>query len=154
MAEPVRKSRGGQKGRSGPPGNLNAARHGLTAWLRRRALPLNKQHVARFVQDYRAGLLECKGGEDGATEVEKALIENAARAFGACLLILEEAKVRGMVRKVDSTWDLSPGFARLVGFLNAERMALATVGVERRSRDVTPSLQDLLAEAAEDGDGG
>ena len=143
----------GKPGRSGPPQNLNAARHGLTAWLRRRALPKQKQHVAKLVQGYRAGLLTCKGGPETATEVEVALIENAARAFGACLLILEEAKARGMVRKVDSTWDLSPGFSRLVGFLNSERMALAILGLDRRSKDVTPSLQALLAEAAEDNGG-
>jgi hypothetical protein len=129
---------------------LNAAKHGLTSWLKRRALPLNKQHVGRLVQEYRAGLVACKGGEDGASEVEKGLIENAARGFGACLLILEEAKARGLVRKVDGSWDLSPGFSRLVGFLNAERMALVALGVGRRSRDVTPSLDDLLRDAADD----
>ncbi len=125
---------------------MHAAKHGLTSWLKRRALPLDKQHVARFVQDYRVGLLNCKGGQNGATEVEKALIENAAKAFGACLLILEEAKARGMVRKVDSTWDLSPGFARLVGFLHAERQALGLLGLARRPKDVTtPSLTEIKA---------
>ena len=71
----------GKPGRSGPPQNLNAARHGLTAWLKRRALPKQKQHVAKLVQDYRAGMLTCKGGPGAATEVEVALIENASKAF-------------------------------------------------------------------------
>jgi hypothetical protein len=126
----------------------------LTAWLKRRALPRQKQHVAKLVQRYREGLLACKGGEDGATEVEKALIENAAKAFGASVLVLEEAAARGLVRKVDGTWDLSPGFARLSAFLGSERMALVALGVGRRSRDVTPSLDDLLREAAQDGEDG
>ncbi len=133
---PGKQNAGGLAGKSGPPGNMHGARHGLSSWLKRRALPVNKQHVARFVESYKAGLLASKGGAAGATEVERALIENASRAFGACMLVLEEAAARGFVRPLDSTWDLAPGFGRLVAFLNAERMALATLGVERRQLGV------------------
>jgi len=148
---PGKQNAGGLKGKSGPPGNMHASRHGLQSWLKRRALPLNKQHVANFVTAYENGLMACKGGPENVSEVETALIRNAGRAFGAQMLVLEEAAARGFVRPVDGSWDLSPGFARLIGFLNAERSALATLGLSRRSKDVTPSLQDLLAEA---GDGG
>lgn len=142
----------GRKGRSGPPKNLNAARHGLTAWLKRRALPRHKQHVAKLVQEYRAGLLACKGGAGVASEVEVAIIENAAKSFGATLLILEEAKARGLVSKCDGSWDLAPGVSRLIGFLNAERQALATLGLGRREKDVT-SLEQFLADAATEPEG-
>ncbi len=143
----------GKKGRSGPPMNMNAAKHGLQCWLMRRALPLQKQHVARLVKEYQEGLVACKGGEAEVTEVEAALIQNAGRAFGACLLILEEAKARGLTMPVGkTTWDLSPGFAKLASFLNSERMALAVLGISRRSKDVTPNLSDLLQDAA-DGNG-
>ena len=142
----------GRKGRSGPPKNLNAAKHGLTAWLKRRALPRQKQHVSKLVQEYRTGLLVCKGGAGIASEVEVAVIDNAARAFGACLLILEEAATRGLVCQVNGTWDLTPGLSRLAAFLGAERQALATLGLGRRARDVT-DLDALLAQAAaDDGD--
>ena len=87
------------------------------------------------MEDYTAGLLRCKGGAEAATEIETALIENAGRAFGACLLILEEAAVRGLVRQIDATWDLAPGLSRLVGFLGGERQALVALGLERRERD-------------------
>lgn len=142
----------GKKGRSGPPGNLNAARNGLTAWMKRRALPRQKQHVMKLVQDYAGGLLSCKGGAKGATEVEAAVIENAARAYGACLLVLEEAAVRGLVREANGTWDLTPGFMRLIGFLNAERMSLLGLGLGRRAKNVS-DLNTLLAEAANDKEG-
>lgn len=137
---------GGVRGRSGPPGNLNASKHGLTTWLRRRALPRAKRHVVRLVEEYRGGLLACKGGAGTASEVEIALINNSARAFGACLLILEEAKARGLVRKLDGSWDLAPGMSRLIGFLNSERMALATLGLARRAKALeTPTLEAIKA---------
>jgi hypothetical protein len=139
----------GKKGRSGPPQNLNAAKHGLTAWLKRRALPLEKQHVGKLAAEYVAGLIACKGGEGEVSEVEEALIQNAGRAFGAVLLILEEAKARGLVRKVDGgTWDLSPGFSRLVAFLSAERMALVALGLGRRAKDVDDL--DAILDAPDD----
>lgn len=142
---------GNGRRRGGQPKNLNAARHGLTAWLKRRALPKDKEHIGPLVQEYRKGLLTCKGGEDEASEVEVALVENAARAFGACLLVLEEAAARGAVRVVDGSWDLSPGFARLVGFLNAERQALGLLGPERRAKPVPDPFKEqelrLRAEA-------
>lgn len=141
----------GKKGKSGPPGNLNSAKHGLTAWLSRRALPRQKQHIGKLIESYRTGLTACKGGAQGVTEVEAALIENAARAYGACLLIFEEGAQKGLVREVDGTWDLTPGFSRLIGFLGAERGALLGLGVGRRQKDVK-DLHALLTEAAEDGE--
>ncbi len=134
----------GKPGKSGPPQNLNAARHGLTSWLKRRALPRQKQHIVKLVQEYRDGLLTCKGGPGTATEVEIAVIENASRAYGACLLVLEEAAVRGLVRQVDGTWDLTPGFARLAAFLNCERQALLGLGLARRPREVG---EDIVSRA-------
>lgn len=140
----------GKKGKSGPPGNLNSARHGLSTWLARRALPNHKQHVGKLIEDYRTGLTTCKGGAQGVTEVEAALIENAARAYGACLLIFEEGAQKGLVRELDGTWDLTPGFSRLIGFLGAERAALLGLGLGRRQKAVN-DLHSLLSEAADDG---
>lgn len=143
----------GKKGRSGPPKNLNAAKSGVTTWLRRRALPRQKQHVAKMVEIYRDGLTVCKGGPGVVTEVEAALIENAARAYGACLLILEEAASRGLVRTTDDSWDLMPGLTRLQGFLSVEQRALSMIGLTRRAKDAG-SLEALLHDAATDAEPG
>lgn len=143
----------GKKGRSGPPKNLNAAKSGVTAWLRRRALPRQKQHVAKMVETYRDGLIVCKGGPGAVTEVEAALIENAARAYGACLLILEESALRGLVRITGESWDLMPGLARLQGFLSVEQRALSMLGLQRRAKDAG-TLDALLHDAASDGEPG
>ncbi len=126
----------GKPGRSGPPNNLNATKHGLSVWLSRRMLPPGKQHIAQLIRDYRAGKVACKGGEGAVTEIEEGLIDNATLARGACLLILEEAASKGFIRQVGDTWDLSPGFARLAQFLAAERMALVALGLSRRAKDV------------------
>ena len=140
----------GLKGRSGPPRNLNAAKHGLTTWLRRRALPLNRQHVGKMVGDYEESLIRCKGGSESISEVELALVRNAGLARGACLLVLEESAARGLTRQTEGgSWDLSPGFGRLLGFLGAERQALVALGMERRARDVE-SLADILATSSKD----
>jgi len=138
----------GLKGRSGPPRNLNAARHGLTTWLRRRALPLDRQHVAKLVTDYEESLVLCKGGSASVSEVERALISNAGLARGAILLVLEESAKRGFTRQIEGgSWDLSAGFARLLGFLGAERAALIALGLERRPRSV-PDLNEYLRQRA------
>jgi hypothetical protein len=130
---------------------MHASKHGLQSWMKRRALPRQKQHIGKLIESYRAGLTACKGGVQGVTEDEAALIENAARAYGACLLIFEEGAQKGLVREVDGTWDLTPGFSRLIGFLSAERAALLGLGVGRRQKDVK-DLHTLLTEAANDGE--
>jgi hypothetical protein len=102
-----------------------------------------------MAETYRDGLIACKGGPGMVSEVEAALIENAAKAFGACLLILEEAADRGLVREADDGWDLMPGLTRLQGFLSVEQRALSILGISRRAKDAG-SLDALLNEAATD----
>ena len=129
---------------------MNAAKSGLQSWMKRRALPLNKQHVGGLVEAYGEGLIACKGGRGVITEVTMAAIENAKMAKGAALLVMEEAKARGFVREVESSWDLAPGFAKLMGFLNCERQALALIGLGRIAKDVG-SLYELLADEEDSG---
>ena len=143
----------GKPGRSGPPGNLHAAKSGLQSWLKRRALPQQKQHVAKLVETYRDGLIACKGGPGVVTVIELAMIENAARAYGAVLLILEESASRGLVRTTNDSWDLMPGLARLQGFLSVEQRALSILGLQRRAKDAG-SLDALLNEAVSDAEHG
>lgn len=143
---------GGVKGRSGPPGNLNAAKHGITTWLRRRALPREKQHIVKMVEIYKQAIITAKGGPEAITEVEMALVENAAIARGVILLALEEAKARGLVKVSDGSWDFAPGVNRLGTFLNAERSALALLGLGRRQK-LVPSIVDLMKQEAQQAEG-
>ena len=59
------------------------------------------------------------------------------------MLILAEAARTGFGREVDGTWDLTPGAKELARFLGVERQALKDLGLERRARDATPTLDEI-----------
>ena len=141
----------GVKGRSGPPGNLNAARNGFQTWRRRRALPVEKGHVTKLVDAEEQDLVSHVGGERSMTAVERAIIHDNGMALGLILLALEEARVRGCIVLTPTGWDLQPGLQRIKGLLDTRRQNLQVLGVKRRAKLVT-DLDALLAQAAEDGE--
>jgi len=59
------------------------------------------------------------------------------------MLILKECAERGMIVMTNNGWDLAPGAKELAKFLNVERQALQTIGMERRPKPL-PCLADLL----------
>jgi hypothetical protein len=125
---------GGKKGRSGPPGNVNAAIRPWRSFWRRRALRPADAWVARALEAYAAALESDKAD---ATETERLMMQNAQTARGAAMLILAEAARSGFIRRLDATtWDVQPGVKELVKFLSAERSALQVLGLARRSKDV------------------
>lgn len=141
----------GRKGRSGPPGNLNAARNGFQTWRRRRALPVEKGHVTKLVDAEEQDLVSHVGGERSMTAVERAIIHDNGMALGLILLALEEARARGCIVLTPTGWDLQPGLQRIKGLLDTRRQNLQVLGVKRREKDV--SLSALLAQAAADDEG-
>lgn len=139
----------GKKGRSGPPGNLNASRNPWRAFWRRRALKPEHKWIVPVLESYGAELVADKGGQDSITAGERRMAEIAQTARGASMLILAEAARSGFTTKVDGTWDLAPGVKELAKFLNTERQALDSLGLERRVKVKT--LAEILA--GDDGDG-
>lgn len=141
----------GVKGRSGPPGNLNAARNGYHSWRRRRALPPERSHVNAIVAADERDLIQDKGGADVATAVERALIRDAGMAYGLILLALEEARERGciVVDPKTQAWDLMPGLQRVRGLLDTRRMNLLALGVERREQLVDPFHAEMVRQEQE-----
>lgn len=133
----------GKKGRSGPPRNTNAARHGhrllwrgaplrpADAWIKRplalyaRALAADKPHI---------------------TAAEQAVLEVAATSKGCVLLILEELKKLGFTYQKNGIVELTPAARELPKFLNAELMALRMLGMKRESKQVN----DLALAICED----
>jgi hypothetical protein len=56
--------KGGVKGRSGPPGNMNAFKHGLAAIQKRREESVTTEHEENVRQQILEGLIADKGGDD------------------------------------------------------------------------------------------
>lgn len=136
----------GKPGRSGPPGNLHAAKHGRQAWLKRRALPVHLAHVRELVQAEEEALLSDKGGDSNVTAAERALIQDCGTAYGLIMLALEEARTRGCIT-VDpqGVWDLQPGLQRLKGLIDSRRMNLLALGLQRRAKPIDE--QDIVSQA-------
>ncbi len=131
----------GVKGKSGPPRNLNNVKRPWAVFWRRRALRAEDRWIIPILEGYSAGLAADK---PDLTEGENRMLQIAQTARGATMLILAEAARSGFVRKMDGSWDLAPGAKELSRFLALERQALQTLGLERRARDVTPSITEQV----------
>ena len=152
----------GKAGKSGPPGNLNSARYPWRTFWRRRALKPSDRWVIPLLEGYGQEIMVDKGGTDNMTAGERRMADIAQTARGASMLILAEAARSGFTTKVDGTWDLAPGVKELAKFLNTERQALDSLGLQRRVKVKT--LAELLSEdsdaagegeeGGEQGDGG
>jgi hypothetical protein len=132
----------GAKGKSGPVGNLNAAKYPWRSFWRRRALKPQDKWVLGVLESYAAELIADKGGADSITAGERRMTEIAQTARGASMLILAEAARSGFIVTTKNGQDLSPAAKELPKFLNVERQALQTIGMGRRVKQVT--LQDIL----------
>jgi hypothetical protein len=53
----------GLKGKSGPPGNMNAFKHGLAAIQKRREESITTEHEESIIQQILEGLIADKGGD-------------------------------------------------------------------------------------------
>ena len=106
---------------------------GRSAWVRRL-----KDLIALHVADL--------GGDENISEAERAIIRRAA-------VIITE------LERMERDFALSegaPGVIELETYqraANSMRRLLEAVGLQRRARDVTPTLSDYLARAAQEGSG-
>lgn len=142
----------GRKGRSGPVGNLNAAKRPWRSFWRRRALRPEDRWIKSMMEAYSDGLLLDK---PDASEAERRCIELAQIARGCSMLILAEAGRSGFITKADGTWDLAPGGKELARFLSIERQALQTLGLQRRAKApvmLSQYIEAVAAKQKKDGD--
>jgi hypothetical protein len=72
------------------------------------------------------------------TEAETRVLEIAQISRGCSMLILAECASVGLIRKIDDTWDLSPGAKELGKYLSVELKALMALGLDRRAAPVQP----------------
>ena len=67
--------KGGVKGKSGPPGNMNAFKHGLAAIQKRREESVPTEHEENVRQQILDGLIADKGGDDQISTATRILAE-------------------------------------------------------------------------------
>lgn len=96
----------------------------------------SRTRAAKHALALRNGFLSDLGGEDQATVAEQELAQRAS-VLGAMLEDQEARWLRG--EGVELT-----EYATLV---NAQRRVLSDIGLERRAKDITPSLREVLARA-------
>ena len=65
----------GLKGKSGPPGNMNASKHGLAAIQKRREESITTEHEESVRQQILDGLIADKGGDDQVSTVTRIIAE-------------------------------------------------------------------------------
>lgn len=126
---------------------MSAAKSLMQYWNSRHGFPANER-IAKLVNEYRTMLLQCRGGAKQISAVETALIENAAMAYGVCMLILEEGKVCGVFREESGLWSISPGFMKLQKFLNIQQRALSKLGISQNKKD-SGIAQQVITDGAE-----
>jgi hypothetical protein len=90
--------------------------------------------AARLVRELIASIENDLGGAEALTEGQRQLVQRAA-VLGA------------MIEDSETRWIGGAEFdaAAYLAQINAQRRVLATIGLERRTRDVTPSLAHYIA---------
>ena len=144
-------SRGGQPGRSGPPGNQNARKSGsyrASAELKElvRSAMDGRTTEAREVAEWVGDLVADLGGNDNLSTQKKTVVSLAGQT------VLQLARVDSFLARMPSLVhrkrrQLYPIVLQRQTLVNTLRQLLGDLGLERRAKDVG-SLADYLREKA------
>lgn len=94
-----------------------------------------RTRVGRIIRTIRADLIEHCGGLPSAAE--RILIENAA---------LKAARIHLFASRIVGEEDMQQGDSdKVLAWSNSLRLDLQALGLEKRLKDVTPSLADIIA---------
>jgi hypothetical protein len=138
----------GLRGRSGPPGNMNAFKHGLAAIQKRKEIGVPTDREESIKAEILRGLLTDKGGDAQISTAMTILAEIIAS--DAAWLVAFNRAIDGVIEKNPKARDNPRGLAQLDGYkrplVNSLTGNIQKFGVERVAQVRT--LEDVLAEAA------
>ena len=132
-------------------------RHGIYTFLSQGVLPEGFEHVLAEADEWHSGLLSDEAQLDASDPNHKRrmLVDSAVRSYVVCRLGFEDLLRRGfLVEEKKGSKTLNPVLKVVGTFENTLRLALTSLGLERRQRQV-PDLQEYLHQReAEDGEEG
>jgi hypothetical protein len=136
--------KGGVKGKSGPPGNMNAFKHGLAAIQKRREEGVPSEHEESIRQQILEGLIADKGGDQQVSTATRILAE--VIASDAAWLVVFNGAIDHIIQSNQKVRQNPRGLHQLDGYkrglVNSLTGNLQKFGLDRAPRVQT--LEDLL----------
>ncbi|HXV84122.1 MAG TPA: hypothetical protein VEG60_30075 [Candidatus Binatia bacterium] len=132
--------KGGVKGRSGPPGNMNAFKHGLAAIQRRREESITTEHEEGVRQQILDGLIADKGGEQQVSTATRILAE--VIASDAAWLMVFNGAIDHIIQNNPKARQNPRGLSQLDGYKRGLVNSL-TGNLQKFGLDRVPKVETL-----------
>src|SRR5262245_188153 len=139
----------GLKGKSGPPGNMNAFKHGLAAIQKRREESVTTEHEESIRQQILDGLIADKGGDQQVSTATRILAVVIASV--AAVLAVFNGAIDRIINDKPKARQNPRGLSQLAGYkrglVNSLTGNLQKFGLDRVPKVET--LEEIFSEADE-----